>query len=542
MDRTGVKFLLLILTNLFLIGASSSNNHGYHNFLECIIHEFQLLNSATDIIYTPQNATYAFLLLNKFLSPAATAPERPELIITPFHASEIQAAIHCSKKHNLPIRTKSGGHDYEGLSYTSQTPFVVIDMRNFRSVTISADGKTAWVQTGATLGQFYHTLALRSRTLAFPAGSCPTVGVGGHFSGGGFGMMSRKFALAADHIIDARIVNADGEIVDRSNMGEDLFWAIRGGGGTSFGIVLEFKVTLVTVPEIVTVFNVTRRLEDNATELVHRWQFVADKIEDELLIRIFLHPDISPTTGNRTVAASFTALFLGPAQDLLQIMQREFPELGLTEQDCLEMSWIESVLFYTWLQDHPIDVLLDRVPHGLTYFKGKSDYVSTPFPLEGLRGIWRFLIEEDGSEMQFSPYGGAFNAFSEAETPFPHRRGINFMIEYNVEWANLKQSEAHLDWIRRLYDYLESYVTKSPRAAYINYRDLDIGRNNIEGETSYEQASVWGLRYFNNNFQRLVRVKTKVDPNNFFRNEQSIPPMSVININRKTSQTNIWID
>ena len=170
-------------------------------------------------------------------------------------------------------------------------------------------------------------------------------------------------------------------------MGEDLFWAIRGGGGTSFGIVLEFKVTLVTVPEIVTVFNVTRRLEDNATELVHRWQFVADKIDDELLIRIFLHPDISPTTGNRTVAASFTALFLGRARDLLHIMQREFPELGLTEQDCLEMSWIDSELFFSELWDQPLDVLLDRVPRGSTYFKGKSDYVSTPFPLETLRDM-----------------------------------------------------------------------------------------------------------------------------------------------------------
>ena len=116
------------------------------------------------------------------------------------------------------------------------------------------------------------------------------------------------------------------------------------------------------------------------------------------------------------------------------------------------------------------------------------------------------------------------------------------MIEYDVEWANLNQSEAHLDWLRRLYDYMESYVKKSPRAAYINCRDLDIGRNNIEGETSYEQASVWGIRYFNNNFERLVRVKTKVDPNNFFRNEQSIPPMPVLNKNRKTSQSCIYID
>lgn len=99
------------------------------------------------------------------------------------------------------------------------------------------------------------------------------------------------------------------------------------------------------------------------------------------------------------------------------------------------------------------------------------------------------------------------------------------MIEYQTIWAEPEESELHLDWLRRLHGYMEPYVTKSPRAAYVNYRDLDIGRNNIVGETSYEQASVWGLRYFKNNFPRLVGVKTRVDPSNFFRNEQSIPPL-----------------
>jgi hypothetical protein len=87
-------------------------------------------------------------------------------------------------------------------------------------------------------------------------------------------------------------------------------------------------------------------------------------------------------------------------------------------------------------------------------------------------------------------------------------------------------SKRHISWIRRLYDYLTPYVSKNPRAAYVNYRDLDIGINNIQGNTSYRQASIWGIKYFDNNFDRLVSVKTRVDPANFFRNEQSIPPLS----------------
>lgn len=70
------------------------------------------------------------------------------------------------------------------------------------------------------------------------------------------------------------------------------------------------------------------------------------------------------------------------------------------------------------------------------------------------------------------------------------------------------------------------YVSNNPREAYINYRDLDIGKNKKFGNTSYEQATIWGTKYFKNNFDRLVRVKTNCDPSNFFKNEQSIPPFT----------------
>ncbi|KAK4478066.1 hypothetical protein RD792_017331 [Penstemon davidsonii] len=298
-------------------------------------------------------------------------------------------------------------------------------MRNLRTISIDTRGNTAWIQTGATLGEVYYTIAATSRTLAFPAGVCPTVGVGGHFSGGGYGMISRKHGIAVDNIIDAVIINADGEILNRDSMGEDLFWAIRGGGGTSFGIVVAFKVNLVTIPETVTVFNVSRTLEQNATQIVHKWQYISDKIDENLLLRLFIISVRSPaaSNGNRTIQASFTSLYLGRVEDLLPIMEQKFPELGLVEQDCIEMSWIESTLFFS-------------------------------------------------------------------------------------------------------YSYTATFVSKSPRAAYFNYRDLDIGRNNIEGNTKYRQASVWGFKYFEINFNRLVRVKTKVDPSNFFRNEQSVPPLS----------------
>ncbi|KAK6123826.1 hypothetical protein DH2020_042427 [Rehmannia glutinosa] len=191
MKSPRITALLIFFANLLILGACS-NTHQKNDFLECLIVQLENSNSKTDVVYIPKNASYASLLQPLNQRSASNSPYRPLLIITPFYESEIQATIYCSKKVGVEIRIRSGGHDFEGLSYTSQNPFVIVDMRNLRSISIDSEEKTAWVQVGATLGELYYTLARKSRTLAFPAGVCPTVGVGGHFSGGGYGVMSRK--------------------------------------------------------------------------------------------------------------------------------------------------------------------------------------------------------------------------------------------------------------------------------------------------------------------------------------------------------------
>lgn len=361
---------------------------------------------------------------------------------------------------------------------------------------------------------------------AFPAGVCPTVGVGGHLSGGGYGNMIRKYGLTVDHIIDATIVDANGRLLNKETMGEDLFWAIKGGGGGSFGVILSFTIKLVRVPEIVTVFRVEKRLEENATDLVVQWQDVAPHTDDRLFMRLLLQPVTSKVAKNqKTVRASVVALFLGRSEELVALLEKQFPLLGLKTENCNETSWIDSMMWWSNfdLGTNP-QKLLDRKLNEANFLKRKSDYVQKAIPRDGLEFIWKKMMEQGKTGFVFNPYGGKMSEIASDATAFPHRAGNLYKIQYSVSWneAGSEAEKIFLSQARRLYSYMTPFVSKNPRSAFLNYRDLDIGTTN-SGEKSMEEGEVYGRKYFNDNFERLVRVKSAVDPQNFFRNEQSIP-------------------
>lgn len=341
--------------------------------------------------------------------------------------------------------------------------------------------------------------------------------------------MLRKYGLSVDHILDARIVDVKGRILDSKAMGEDLFWAISGGGGASFGVVLAYKIRLVPVPETVTIFRVERTIEQNAADLVVRWQQVAPTTDENLFMRLLLQPVSSKVIkGTRTVRASVVALFLGKSEDVVSLLGKEFPELGLQKVNCTEMSWIDSVL---WWANFDIGTspkaLLDRNIDTAGFLKRKSDYVQKPISRDGLDWLYKKMIEIGKTGLVFNPYGGMMSEIASTATPFPHRAGNLYKIQYSVNWdePGPTADQEFVKQIRRLYSFMTPFVSKNPRQSFLNYRDLDIGINNND-KNSFEDGKVYGFKYFGENFERLVKVKTAVDPENFFWNEQSIPTLS----------------
>ncbi|KAK1375651.1 Berberine bridge enzyme [Heracleum sosnowskyi] len=520
---TSIKLICLLLA-AFLATCNATQDA----FVSCMLIYSRRFINISDYLHAPGSPSYIALLQSSQQNPRwvnSTGP-KPQYIITPSGDIEIQSSILCSRKNSLEVRVLSGGHDYEGQSYRSKAPFIIINLITLRAVRVDIENETAWVQSGATLGELYYNIAKKSKVHGFPAGVCPSVGIGGHFSGGGFGNMVRKYGLAADNVIDAYVIDVYSRLLDRETMGEDLFWAIRGGGGSSFGVVVAWKIKLVRVPEMVTVFNIPKKLDQGASELVHRWQSVAEKLPEDLFIRVIMQ-NVGQVY-NKTVEATFQSLYLGEVSELIPMMSEWFPELGLRSENCTEMTWIESALsFAGYPKGQSWDVLLTRTDQYKSNFKAKSDFVTKPIPIDGLKGIWKRMVEEELAFVILEPFGGRMSEISKSEIPFPHRKGNLYNIQYLVKWdVNTgKATKKHMYWVRKLYKYMKPYVSHSPRRAYQNYRDFDLGVNK-HPNTSYNKAAHWGNKYFKSNFKRLAQVKSKADPFNFFRHEQSIPLIS----------------
>jgi FAD/FMN-containing dehydrogenase len=222
-------------------------------------------------------------------STVYTGVGEPAVAVRPRDEAGVAAAIRYASENGLVLSVRSGGHSASGFG--TNRGGVVIDMTAIADVEIvDAEQGLVRIGSGATWGEVADTL--REPGLAITSGDTLSVGVGGLTQGGGLGWMVRKYGLAIDHLVGATVVTADGRVLQTSkDENEDLFWAVRGGGGNT-GVVTRFEFAAKKVP---TVFAGTIQFKrDDLQELLRGWRDVALNAPDELSTAFIALPSFGP--------------------------------------------------------------------------------------------------------------------------------------------------------------------------------------------------------------------------------------------------------
>ena len=412
--------------------------------------------------------------------------KRPAAIVLPKAQSGVAPIIGWARSRQVPFSVRGGGHSYEALSLSDS---LVIDTRLLNEVRVNARERTVSVGGGATLGQVYQ--AVGALELGIPGGSCPTVGVAGNALGGGFGFLARQYGMACDSLVSVEMIDAGGRVVtaDAAN-NADLFWACRGAGGGSFGVVTRFVFKCQVVKQA-TVFGLSWQLAPNRAKAVMKaWQSWAPNAPNPItsIFRIV-------KSGSGTVALRCAGQWVGPSEQieagLRPLIAAAAPSSSLTKRTT---TFLGAVKHFT-PDDEP------------AFMKGKSDYVAAPMSDAGIDALLGGLgkLPANAITVICDAYGGAIADIAAADTAFPHRRGVLYSMQYYMQMT-AAEANVRLAQMRALYAAMRPYVSG---AAYLNYPDLDLA----DAAQAY-----WG-----SNLARLKQVKAAVDPDNLFRHAQSVP-------------------
>jgi FAD/FMN-containing dehydrogenase len=444
------------------------------------------LDPAKDLVLVPGDKTPGNFDFNKSFNMRLQIKPRVRVVVA--SAAAVSSSIRWAASNGLNFALRSGGHSYEGFS---QSPDFVIDVRRMTGIKLSTDRKSVSIGSGSSLGAVYNALA--SSHLAIPAGSCFPVGVAGHSLGGGFGLLGRPFGLACDSVLSMEVVDASGKILtvsEREN--PDLFWALRGGGNGSFGVVTNFNFRTSAV-NMVARFAITwSKPVAQAAKIVQAWQqWLGD-----------LPPAITGTLHlDRIAGGRIRVHFAGLSVDTESKLKVELKRLqklaGSADQSPTTTETFKTAA--TVFNGSGSDFVL---------MKAKSDYVTEPLTEQGI------LTLLDGLQKAPAPisvlcdtYGGAINKIASGATAFAHRGNTKYVIQYYREWDSAGQSNANIAMMRTLYASMRPFVSGG---CYVNYCDLDLG-------DGYAKA------YWGDNLPRLMKIKAQYDPNNIFRHAQSVP-------------------
>jgi FAD/FMN-containing dehydrogenase len=417
---------------------------------------------------------------------------RPLAVVYVQSADDVARTIAWARRHGIRIAPRGGGHSYGG--YSSVPGGVIVDVNRLASVAPGSGGR-ATVGAGAKLFDVYTGLAQHGVTI--PAGSCPTVGIGGQVLGGGIGFLSRKLGTTSDNLLSLQLVTADGKVRTCSPAeNADLYWASRGGGGGNFGIATQYTFRTSPVSTVST-FTAEWRWSQ-AKAVIAAWQAWAPHAPDEL----FSVVNLSGNGGSPTIRVS--GQLVGTPARLHALLGPFVSKVSPESLVVKPRLYIAAVHYWAGCASDCRIQPAGKLPRAT--FAAKSDYVRRPLPPAAAAVIVSAVerAPESGT-LLLDSYGGALNRVPKAASAFVHRDML-CSLQYLSYWGAPGQAAASLAWLRAFSASMRPYVSGE---SYVNYIDPDLAGR--------PQA------YYGSNLARLVSIKKRFDPANVFRFRQSIP-------------------
>jgi FAD/FMN-containing dehydrogenase len=425
---------------------------------------------------------------------------RPLAIIQCADSADVMAAIAAARDGggtgSLDLAIRGGGHSVPGFGTIDNG--LVIDLSRMNNVRIDPVKKVARVGGGATWGDVDH--ATYPFGLAVPAGVISTTGVGGLTLGGGIGYLTRSVGLTIDNLLSADVVLADGRQVTASDyQNEDLFWALRGGGG-NFGVVTSFEFQLHEVGDIVG-GPIFFEFDDAAAVLACYRDYIARAPEQlGCFFGWQIAPDL-PFIPEDRVGDLFCVLVTcwnGPHDEAERVLE------PLRDAAEVKAEFVEAMPFPT------LNSLFDdSVPKGMQHY-WKADFISE-LTDEAIAAHVEHGANTPhiSSSMHLHPINGAAQRVGADETAFGHR-DKNFSPVIAGIWNDPADNEANIKWVRDYYDAIHPHSGSD--GGYVNFMSEDDG---------HRAAANYGV-----NHDRLAAIKSTYDPFNLFHVNQNIAPAS----------------
>ena len=424
----------------------------------------------------------------------AMIDRRPAVIVQCVQPDDVQPVIRFARKNGLELSIRGAGHNIGGNALCDNG--VTIDFSKMKKVRVDAGKRRAYVEPGATLADLDE--ATQAHGLATPVGINSTTGIAGLTLGGGFGWLTRKYGMTIDNLISVEMITSDGEKIRASqNENTDLFWAVRGGGG-NFGVVTQFEFQLFPLgPQIVAGLIVFPF--NQAKQILTKYRQFVTSAPEELNVWVVLRkapplPFLPETVHGKEVVI-LPIFYLGAVAETEKLIAplRAFGT-ALGEH-------IGAQPYVQWQK--AFDPLL--TPGARNYWKSHN---FTELADGALNSIIEFAgkLPSPQCEILIGLIAGAPNRIATDAMAYGHR-DARFVLNVHGRWGEAADDKKCIGWAREFFKATAPYASAG---AYVNFMTAE------EGD---RVAAAYG-----SNYERLVEIKRRYDPENVFHFNQNIKP------------------